>query len=459
MDEPLAELQRSVREGIARSSVASCEVFAQHVDRGFARFSRGELEQHIAIDECKIMARAAVTTAEGTRLATVLSTDASPDAIARTLRQAERVARVTPVCDGWPGFAQAKPALSSRHSTIEPLGVGPRADRVAALLGETRARGLLAAGALESSVQRAVIENTEGRSRAGITPFASCKVFALSSDGVSGFAQRTTRDVETLDGAALAREASEKCLAGADPMVLEAGEYDVILEPSAVVELLEWLAFTTFGAREFHDGSSAFAGKLGDKITGDRITLVEAGDAPEGFALGFDREGVDREPLVLIAQGRAERVVYDRLVGARHGVESTGNSAPLAAFDDAPIAQALTLLGGEETVESLTAKVSRGLHISRFHYVNGFLEPRRTLMTGLTRDGTFLIERGERTRGVRNMRFTDSVFEAFGRCEGLTRALSAVPTWWSESGAFVAPTMLIRGLRFTGGGVEPPKGV
>jgi predicted Zn-dependent protease len=148
--------------------------------------------------------------------------------------------------------------------------------------------------------------------------------------------------------------------------------------------------------------------------------------------------------------------VYDRLYAARDGVASTGHAAPPSSWDDAPVAQSLVMLGGDDTLASLVARVDRGLWISRFHYVNGLIEPRRAVMTGLTRDGTFTIERGERGRGVRNMRFTDSVLEAFSRCEGLTRALSAVPTWWSDSGAFRAPAMLIRGLEFTGGGVEPP---
>jgi predicted Zn-dependent protease len=223
-----------------------------------------------------------------------------------------------------------------------------------------------------------------------------------------------------------------------------------------VVELLEWLAFTTFGAREVRDGTSAFAGRLGQRVTGARVTLFEDGADERSFVARFDREGTARARVTLIENGVATSALYDRLHALREGRRSTGNAAPASAWEDAPIAQALTMQGGEDTLEGLIAKVDRGLWISRFHYVNGFIEPRRTVMTGLTRDGTFEIERGARGRGVRNMRFTDSVFEALTRCEGLTRALECVATSWNDGGAISAPALLIRGLRFTGGGVQPP---
>jgi predicted Zn-dependent protease len=145
--------------------------------------------------------------------------------------------------------------------------------------------------------------------------------------------------------------------------------------------------------------------------------------------------------------------VYDRLFAARAGKRSTGHAAPPGGMIEAPLPQSIQMAGGGATLEELVAGVDRGLHITRFHYVNGFLDPRRTLMTGLTRDGTFLIEGGKRTRGVRNMRFTDSVFEAFARADGLTALREAVPTWWSDAGAFVAPAIRIRAFRFTGAGV------
>jgi predicted Zn-dependent protease len=101
-------------------------------------------------------------------------------------------------------------------------------------------------------------------------------------------------------------------------------------------------------------------------------------------------------------------------------------------------------------VDELVAGIDRGLYVCRLHYVNGLLEPRRAVMTGLTRDGCFLVEKGKVTRPVGNMRFTDSLLEGLARCDGMTRARKAIPTWWSDAGAFVSPAVRIRGWRFNG---------
>jgi predicted Zn-dependent protease len=106
--------------------------------------------------------------------------------------------------------------------------------------------------------------------------------------------------------------------------------------------------------------------------------------------------------------------------------------------------------GTASGADELLSGIDRGLYICRLHYVNGFLEPRRAVMTGLTRDGCFLVEKGKIARAVGNMRFTDSFLEALTRCDAMTRSRKAVATWWSDVGAFVAPAIRIRGLTFNG---------
>jgi predicted Zn-dependent protease len=303
-------------------------------------------------------------------------------------------------------------------------------------------------------VYEVAVANTAGTARYATGTTASVRVFAIDPSGISGFAQRADRDISRLDVAARGREACEKSVAGRDPVTLPAGAYDVLLEPPAVVELLEWLAFIAFGGREVQDGTSPLAGRQGQRITGEGITVVDDGVAPDGFGVPFDRDGVVRRRVVLIDRGLAGTPVFDRLHGKRAGTTSTGHAAQPGGFDDAPIAQCIRMDGGSAQREQLLGSIRRGLWISRLHYVNGFLEPRRAMMTGLTRDGTFLLEDGVRTRGVRNMRFTDAILEALGRCDGITSDTEAVPTWWSEAGAFVAPAILIRGLRFSHGGVD-----
>ncbi|MFO0556838.1 MAG: metallopeptidase TldD-related protein [Polyangiales bacterium] len=460
MDEQLRALMADAREGLRGSGVAHAEAFVSAADRGVARFSRGELDQHVELEERRVVVRAAVREGAAWRVASVTTTDTSAEGVRRAAERAHSVAKVTPVIEGWAGFADASEPAPIERASSEPTmrGAADRARAVGALLARCRERSLHGAGSFESSEHRTVVVNTAGLERAERTPFASCKLFALDADGISGFAQSTARNAAEIDVEAVASRAITKCLAGRDPVILPAGTYDVVLEPPAVVELLEWLAFTTFGAREIDDGTSAFSGRIGERVTGEGVTLIEDGASDEAFVAQFDREGTARSRVVLIDGGVAKGALTDRLYAAKRNERSTGNASPPSAWDDAPVAQSLVLQGGDcESVERLVAQMGQGLWISRFHYVNGFLEPRRTVMTGLTRDGTFEVRGGERGRGVRNMRFTDSVFEALARCEAMTSALQAVPTWWSDSGAFRAPALLVRGLRFTGGGVEPPR--
>jgi predicted Zn-dependent protease len=161
----------------------------------------------------------------------------------------------------------------------------------------------------------------------------------------------------------------------------------------------------------------------------------------------------------LIERGVGRGVLHDRSWAARLGAKSTGSAAaPMAFGDGGPMASALVVgAGTAASTEELLSGISRGLYVRRFHYVNGLLDPRRAVMTGLTRDGTFLVENGRVGRAVGNMRFTDSLLEAFERCDGATAQRWVRPNWWSDAGSVAAPAVRIRELRFTGGSQVLPR--
>jgi predicted Zn-dependent protease len=220
-----------------------------------------------------------------------------------------------------------------------------------------------------------------------------------------------------------------------------------------VAELLEWLAMTSFGARNVDDGSSCLAGRAGERITGAVSFVDDAAAGEEGApARPFDSEGTPVQRLVLIEGGVARTPAYDRASAARAGTSSTGHAIPIAdeLYDSGPVPQHLQMAAGTDDEAGLLSRVERGLWVSRFHYVNGLLDTRRALMTGMTRDGLFLIENGRVGRAVRNLRWTESVLEAFARLGGITRARVAVAASLGDS-VFVCPTVLARGWRFTNG--------
>ena len=239
-----------------------------------------------------------------------------------------------------------------------------------------------------------------------------------------------------------------------EPIAIDAGTYDVVMEPTAISELLEWLSVIAFGASEMENGTSPLAGRIGERITGAGISLTEDPNDPgeHGFASPFDREGTARRKVALIDDGVARSALYDRTYGARAGTKSTGSALiPDTSLMATIGPSALHMNAGDAgSVADLIAGIDRGLYVCRLHYVNGFLEPRRAMMTGLTRDGCFLVEKGKITRAVGNLRFTDSLLEGLARCDGRTRERHAVPTSWSDAGACVVPTVRMRAFKFNG---------
>jgi predicted Zn-dependent protease len=459
------------RDLVERASHALAVAGVEHADlyltsrrRGMARFSNNSLDQHVDIEETAVTARAAVATGDGWSVASVTVSDVDQGAFVDAVRKAYELARRTPPTEGWPGFASpddyCAPVDVPRYvPATAAFSAKDRAAELASAFGLAKGASARLAGLFETSDLAAAVVNTEGVVRHACTTLATCKFYALDAAGVSGFAQCTDRDVGALSVRTVAMQAIAKCLAAKDPVPIDGGEYDVVLEPTAVAELLEWLAMTAFSARAVQEGTSPLAGRVGEMITGPRVTLVDDATDPSswGFGLPFDRDGVPRQRVVLVERGVARGPVYDLLHAARAGVRSTGHAAPPGSdVGDAPVASSVSMEGGDETLDTLMGRVDRGLYVTRFHYVNGLLEPRRAVMTGMTRDGTFLLEDGVRTRGVKNLRFTDSILEAFARIDGVGVRREAVTTWWSEAGAFVAPALLIRGLRFTSGSAPDP---
>lgn len=310
---------------------------------------------------------------------------------------------------------------------------------------------------LETARAAACVATTRGCARSHDGTVATFKVWALETagaGGAAGFGGHAHRDVGALDLMGQTARAIDVARRSRDPVALDAGTYDVVMEPEAVAELLEWLSSTTFAAPEVEQGTSAVAGRAGELVTGESISIAEdpLADGDFGLATPFDREGVWRRRVPLVERGVAREVLFDRTYAARMTARSTGSSVlPELGAAGGIGASAITIDPGDaESVDELVAGMDRGLYVCRLHYVNGLLEPRRTVMTGLTRDGCFLVEKGKITRAVGNLRFTDSFLEGLARCDGMTRARTLVPTWWSSGGACITPAVRMRAFRFNG---------
>ncbi|MBT9161779.1 MAG: Metalloprotease TldD [Dehalococcoidia bacterium] len=261
----------------------------------------------------------------------------------------------------------------------------------------------------------------------------------------TGYANHLSKDVADIVPQALADEAIGKCLRSTTPISLEPGEYTVILEPYAVGTLVAFLGYIGLGALAVQEGRSFMCGKLGQKIVGENITIWDDGLNPQGMPIPFDFEGVPKQKVVLIENGIAKGVVFDSYTAGKEGTKSTGHGLP-APNTYGPMPLHLFMRGGDSSLEKMIASTRRGIYVTRFHYTN-VVEPVSTTITGLTRDGTFLIEDGKFKGAVKNFRFTNSILRAFSEVSLISRETRIVEGFFGGSRV---PGLKIDNFTFSG---------
>lgn len=400
------------------------------------------------------------------RMAEISTNDIDVDALVATISAAAALASKAPKQPDYPGFAgpgEPTPQLDRYSAATAEASDAHRTDLVMKAIDRIRDEGLIAAGMLETSVHASVVATTEGCARAHDGTQAHFRVFALedaAGRGASGYGSSLDRDIGALTIESDTDEAIFTAKNGRNPGRVDAGTWDVVMEPPAVAELLEWLGMVSFTAPEVEQGTSALAGRIGERITGNQIQIAEDPFSNERGVLAdpFDREGTIRRRVSIIENGIARGVLFDRLHASRNtkkGVDgsSTGSAiVPELGTRFGVGTVALSLAGGRaKTTRELIAGVTRGLYIRRLHYVNGLVEPRRAVMTGLSRDGCFAIESGAVARAVGNVRMTDSFLEMLDRAEAMTAERKAILATWTEHGSLHVPAILFRNVRFSSG--------
>jgi predicted Zn-dependent protease len=243
--------------------------------------------------------------------------------------------------------------------------------------------------------------------------------------------------------------AAERARRGTSPGEMSPGEYEVVLGPEAVATIAIFLALYGFNAKQVQEGQSFVS--VGEQQFDPAFSLVDDGTDPRAMRVGFDTEGTPKQRLDLVRAGTTAAIAYDRRQAAKAGVESTGHALSFFGEYWGPIPIDLFVAPGERPVEDLIAGVEHGLYVSTFNYVRA-LDPRTTVVTGLTRNGTFLIEGGELGGAVKDLRFTQSLVGALapGRVLGVGSDARFADSEFGPS--FVhAPSLGLAGWRFTGG--------
>jgi PmbA protein len=317
-----------------------------------------------------------------------------------------------------------------------------RAAAVAEAIGIVEGAGQTAAGIYATNQSVEAILNSRGVFAYYFDTLAQFSITAMARDS-SGWAKASTPECGALDFRGLARRASEKARLSAEPRVLEPGRWTVILEHSAVQDLLGQM-FWDFSGTAIRDQRSFLTSRLGTKLFGETIRIADDAYHPMQSGPPFDGEGVPRRRLALVDGGVVREVAYSRKEAQRANVAPTGHGFPLPnEMGEAPVN--IVIEGGAAKLDDMVASTERGILVTRLWYIRE-VDPYEKIMTGMTRDGTFLVEDGRVVSGVRNFRFNQSLIELLNQVEQLSPAERASG---EEAIDMVVPAMKVSGFNFT----------
>ncbi|MCS5668666.1 MAG: TldD/PmbA family protein, partial [Dehalococcoidia bacterium] len=229
----------------------------------------------------------------------------------------------------------------------------------------------------------------------------------------AGWAKGGGWRLSDMDTEALGREAVSKAVDGRDPVAVEPGRYPVVLDTYAVDDILEALSLYGMGAQAVQEGRSWMNDLIGTQAMSPNVTVWDEGSSPLGWPVPFDAEGMPRRRVDIITRGVVNTPVHNSYTAGKDGAVSTGHQA---YFSGGPIASNLFMREGDSSLQELIGSTERGLYVTRFFYTR-LAHSNGCVMTGMTRDGTFMIENGQITHPVKDLRFTQSYVEALGSVE------------------------------------------
>jgi PmbA protein len=384
--------------------------------------------------------------------------DLGGEALAACARRAVAAAEAAARGDArgpYPGFPT--PAAGRAHSGHDPatarLDPAQGGAALAAAFEHAGAAGMEAHGIWTAAEVETAVASGRGAAVDRVTD-AFMKVICIAASGRSGYAARTAVAAGALDGAALAAQAAGKAGASGEAARLPPGEYTVVMEAHAVGWLLDLLAATALNGLAHVEGRGALTEALGRQVAAPSINLSDSPYSPHTLPRAVDAEGVPKRPLPLIEDGVAKRVVHDTRSGALAGEPSTGHALRAGGAPGGPHPTNLVLAGGGAADEAeLCAPVERGVYVTRLWYAN-VVRPRESLITAVTRDGTFLIEDGRIAGPLAELRVTDSVLGILGRTQALTsrQALTSDGEFYGRrfAAGVVCPALRAGSVRFTG---------
>ncbi len=435
-----AEMRRIAEKVFKLSDADETEVEIGMTSDALTRFANNTIHQNVAEQVLNVSVR---TVLDGrTARATTNKTD--DDSLRRVVESAKTLARSQPHNpDLLPMPGPQKYAKVERY--FENTAYATPADRARAVVKVAQMaekNKQTAAGIFATGVTQFAIANSHGLFASHRQTRAEFSITILEPDS-SGWAKSNSPDLAQIDPVALARSASEKSAASRKPVEVAPGKWTVILEPSAALDLVGFL-FYDFAGTAMWDQRSCFTKRIGKQIMGENISLHDDAYHPLQSGAPFDGEGIPRQKILLVDKGVPKNLVFSRATAKKLKAKPTGHGLPLPNdMGEAPMN--LVFSGGNSSLDEMVRSTDNGILVTRVWYIRD-VDPYEKVLTGMTRDGTFLVRDGKLAGGLRNFRFNQSVLEMLSNAELLGPSVRAAG---EESFDMVVPSMKVRNFNFS----------
>jgi predicted Zn-dependent protease len=436
----LKDLERIAERVLKLSDADESEVDVGVTTDALTRFANNTIHQNVAEQIRSISVRAVV---DGrTARATTNKTD--DDALRRVVASAISLARSQPENpDLLPMLGKQKYQKVSRWvSATAKMTAEDRAKAVARVCKTAGKHKRTAAGIFSNGESQSLMANSKGLFASYEQTRAEFSVTILDTNS-SGWAKANSPDIRTIDPQELAESASQKAADSREPREVEPGHYTAILPPAAVLDLVGFL-FYDFAGTAVLDKRSCFTGRIGKKILGENVTLWDDAYHPLQTGPVFDGEGLPRQKVLLVDRGVVKNLVYSRATAKKMQAKPTGHGFSLPnEYGEAPMN--LVFSGGDKSIDEMIRTTDRGVLVTRLWYIRE-VDPYEKILTGMTRDGTLLIENGRIACGIRNFRFNQSIIAMLSNVEMLGTAVRAAG---EESFEMVVPAMKVANFHFS----------
>jgi predicted Zn-dependent protease len=399
-----------LEKALGYSKAQETDIYLSAQDLGLSRFAGGAIHQNVAHSDLTLNIRSVA----GKRLGRATTNDLSDSGVQNAAESAHQNALLMPEDPAFEGLPEPSESVSAA-SWDEATGLCSPETRASIVRGvclQGKEHDLNVSGACRTGILETAVVSSRGARAYHAGTFAGLIINTMSGNS-AGWAKGGGWRLSDMDTEALGREAVSKAVDGRDPVAVEPGRYPVVLDTYAVDDILEALSLYGMGAQAVQEGRSWMNDLIGSQAMSPNVTVWDDGSSPLGWPVPFDAEGVPRRRVEIITAGVVKTPVHNSYTAGKEGTVSTGHQA---YFTGGPIASNLFLQEGGSSLQDLIGSTERGIYVTRFFYTR-LAHSKGCVMTGMTRDGTFMIENGQITHPVKDLRFTQSYVEALAGVE------------------------------------------